>query len=58
MLVAIALLAPTTAAMNIGASVGDRLDPLKLIQDKTRQAVTRLAYAPPAGLETATLALG
>jgi len=34
------------------------LDPLALLQDKAAQATRLRPYAPPPGLETATLALG
>ena len=34
------------------------LDPLALLQDKAAQVTRLRPYAPPAGLQTATLALG
>ena len=51
---AVALLgAGCVSAINIA-----RLDPLTLLQDKAAQTTSLRPYAPPQGLQTATIALG
>jgi len=45
-------------AAALGSVQRSALDPLTLLQDKAVQVTRLRPYAPPAGLETATLALG
>ena len=49
---------PSVAVLTLASTAGALLDPLTLIREKAGQAVTRRQHAPPAGMATATVALG